>query len=169
MRRVKENCDSDDAGYRFRQQPQILVDQVESDAGQTRYIATGPRQASDETGRNGIGNIHHDDRNRLCRFLGRQGTICGSRDQDIYFAPDQLCRQRGELVAQLPRHVVDGDVLPILIAERAQPLVERVIERRIPEKPDLRHFSNLLRADDNRRGENCSQTSDESAAVHSIT
>jgi hypothetical protein len=48
---------------------------------------------------------------------------------------------------------------------RAQALLERTIEKRVPEEPDFRRFSNSLRAGGARRGEACAKISDYGAAI----
>ena len=75
--------------------------------------------------RDRILNCHHDNRNRLCRLLGREDPSCSLGDKDIDLELHQFGHEAWDTVRlSLRRAKLKHDVFPLNITEIPQPLPE---------------------------------------------
>src|SRR5262249_32127277 len=110
------------------------------------------RETRDEPVANRIANVNHDDGDRLGGVLGCRRYLRPRRcDDEVHLEPDQLGRQVGQPVDPILRiSIDDNNILALNPPELAQPLPERVEQRRPcergrpPKNPFPRHLSRLL-------------------------
>src|SRR5262245_58223555 len=110
-------------------------------------IASGPGEARYQPGPHWIANSHHDDGDRRCRLLGREGRRRTERRDEVDGAMDQLDRDPRQPIGQ-PTGVaiVECDVLAFQIAKIAQAVPEGVPNGRVVDDADTRDLRRLLRA-----------------------
>jgi hypothetical protein len=97
---------------------QALADEVRIEIRQPRDIATRSRKASDQPGRNRIGNRAEDDRNNRGRLLGGQSRSRARGHNDIHLERNQFGRKglkRLELALGIP--IFDHDVMSLDVTE----------------------------------------------------
>ena len=111
-----------------------------------------PRQARDEPGRHGITNDRRNDGDRLGRLRRGPNVVSIGRHDDVDLETDQLgCKMSESFSPHLSGGEDEGDVLPLDIAELAQPSTECLPEMRTlgdrggRKDTDPRDFSRRLR------------------------
>lgn len=144
--------DRDPTGCRdgLREILQALADEVCVEVGQPRDIATRPREAGNQPGRNRIGDRREDDGNDRCRLPGGQRRRRARGDNNIHLERNQFGRKgrkRIELALGIP--VFDHDVTSLDITEVTQSLpesIERALVGKIARKVAYSgHLDRLLR------------------------
>jgi len=134
------------------------------------------RETGNDTCADGI-NVHHDDRDRRRRLLGRQARRRAFGNQDIHLETDQLDPKVGEAIYPAPCiAALDAEVPTLDVLQLAQPLSERAVwvERNataaVAQEPYPVDLPSLLRVGGERRGEGTGQRGQqEAAAVHAGT
>ncbi len=136
-RRIGQHRDAGHPGGNLLEEFQAFAYEVGTDQGQPRDVPAGSRQAGDEARPHRIPGFRHDDGNGRGRLHGRPGRWhAGCRHDDVNRDPDQLNRERGQLVELALRITACQDeVLPLHIAQLAEPLEERRVQVRFVGPP----------------------------------
>ena len=150
--RIAEDGHMGKLGNRFSQELEPLSFQVHRNRAQPGDVPAGLREARDETRANGIADSYHDVRNSRRYFLdGDSGGRSGCH-KDLHFETYQFANQFGEaFIISFSPAILNDDVLPLDIAERAHPVAKRLNEiylkgrGRISQKSYPGDFLRLLR------------------------
>ena len=132
---VPEDGHPGDLGHHFPEQPQLFSHQLVRVDGQAGDVSPWPCDADDESGRHGIINVRHDDRNRLGRLFSSLGYYGPHRNDHVHLETDQLGgKVREAFVLPLRPSVHKNDALIFDIADIAQPSPEDIdigLEQRV--------------------------------------
>jgi hypothetical protein len=150
---------------RFLQKCQPLAQEFQRGReGQPSDIAAGSRQAGDELAPNRIGDEEHDDRDTLGRIFCPERGGFRHRDDHLYLALNQLCRQgRQELIPSLAPATLNDEILALDPATPHAALQERLVHGLLgfagarAEIADTIDPSRRLRLGGARRGEETSR------------
>ena len=129
---IREHEHSRDCGHGLLQQGEALGGKPRSHRGLPGGIPPGSGEARDEPGRHRIAEREQDDRDRASCVLRSLSGWGGSYDDDVRLESQAVGGEGGKPLALAIRgEVVDGDGLPIHIAQVAQALEERLKSARL--------------------------------------
>ncbi len=94
------------------------------EVGQPCHVPTGPAEACDEPGPDGVSDAHEDDGDGVRRLLRSDGPACTLRNDRVDVETDQLRNEVGKELGPLRVTVFEESVLPLDVTQVMQRLPE---------------------------------------------